>query len=90
MEGIGLVAVLAIAWVLGWWAAHIRLTNDRIKVLRILTEARTILTKLESDKGRTLKLLQQAEATVDKANLYAAAEWVKPDESDRSTVSGSD
>ena len=36
----------------GYWAAHIRLTAKRLKVLGILTKARAILAKLESDRSR--------------------------------------
>ena len=35
----------------GYWAAHIRLTAERLKVLRILTEARDILVQLEADRS---------------------------------------
>jgi len=52
MEGIGLIAVLAVAWCLGYWAAHIRLTSKRNAILFILSEARAILAKLESDRSR--------------------------------------
>ena len=51
MDGIELVAVLAVAWGLGYWAAHIRLTAKRLKVLGILTEARDILAMLEADRS---------------------------------------
>jgi len=43
---------LAVAWCLGYWAAHIRLTSKRNAVLFILSEARAILAKLESDRSR--------------------------------------
>lgn len=52
MEGIGLISALAVAWGLGYWAAHIRLTNERIKVLRCLAEATRILAHLESDRSK--------------------------------------
>lgn len=39
-------------WLLGYWAAHIRLTGQRNKVLMILTEARDILAHLESDRSK--------------------------------------
>ena len=37
---------------IGYWAAHIRLTAERLKVLGILTEARDILVQLEADRSR--------------------------------------
>jgi hypothetical protein len=43
MEGIGLVVVLGVAWVLGYWAAHIRLTTERIRVLKLMKEAMDLL-----------------------------------------------
>ena len=37
---------------LGYWAAHLRFTVERRKILRILTEAAAILTRLEDDRSR--------------------------------------
>ena len=39
---------------IGYWAAHIRLTRKRDAILFILSEARAILAKLESDRSKVV------------------------------------
>jgi hypothetical protein len=58
MEGIGLVVVLGVAWVLGYWAAHIRLTTERIRVLKLMKEARHLL-----DIAKALALFDKLKPT---------------------------
>ena len=70
---------------LGYWAAHIRLTSKRRMIVGLLTEARDILTRMESDRGKTTEELNKATALTNKAE-----QLVTELEADRSNVGGDD